>query len=207
MFEPYSEYKFGNSRWDILDVTRLCYALRPEGIVWPTVDEVVSFKLDRLCPANDIFHANAHDAVSDVQATIAFAQLLKQRQPKLYEYAFSHRGKQQVSAQILKSPLTPFVHVSGMFSAEQGCLAVMVALFIHPHNQNEVICWDLSKPIDLLDGLSTEQIIEKLYKKNDQLEEGELRLGLKGISLNKCPVVAPISVLGEQQTTAKYRFR
>ena len=196
LFDPYArEYKFSNSRWDILDVTRTCYALCPEGIEWPKKDGVVSFKLDTLCPANNIFHENAHDAVSDVQATIEFAQLLRDKQPKLFNYMFNNRGKQQVAKLVQPQKLTPFVHVSGMISPKQGCLTVMIPLFTPPLNHNEIICWDLTKSPALLHGLTTEQIIERLYKKTQDMQEGEQRLGLKGISLNKCPVVAPRSVL------------
>ena len=35
-YDPYErEWKNGNSRWDIIDMARLCAATRPEGIVWP----------------------------------------------------------------------------------------------------------------------------------------------------------------------------
>jgi len=37
--DPYQrEWKNGCSRWDIIDMVRACYALRPDGINWP-VDE------------------------------------------------------------------------------------------------------------------------------------------------------------------------
>ena len=36
-YEPYGrEWENGNSRWDLIDLVRMCQALRPEGIVWPT---------------------------------------------------------------------------------------------------------------------------------------------------------------------------
>ena len=31
--------KNGNSRWDLLDLVRACYALRPEGINWAYDDD------------------------------------------------------------------------------------------------------------------------------------------------------------------------
>ena len=66
-------------RWDIIDVARACYALRPEGINWPERDDgTPSFKLESLTAANNIGHDNAHDALSDVYATIALAKLIKE---------------------------------------------------------------------------------------------------------------------------------
>ena len=49
-------------------------------------------------------------------------------------------------------------------------------------------------PTPLLD-LTTEEIREKLYTKTEDLAEGEERVGLKNIHINKCPVVAPAKTL------------
>ena len=58
------------------------------------------FKLELLTKANDIEHGAAHDAYSDVAATIALAKLIKTRQPKLYDYCYNLRFKHAVSAHI-----------------------------------------------------------------------------------------------------------
>ncbi len=65
-YDPYSrEWRNGNSRWDIIDVARACYALRPDGIHWPLrEDGAPSFKLEALTAANNIGHDNAHDALN-----------------------------------------------------------------------------------------------------------------------------------------------
>ena len=75
--DPYErEWKNGNSRWDIIDMVRLCAATRPEGIEWPKKEDGSnSFRLEELTKANGITHAEAHDALSDVLATIEFAQV------------------------------------------------------------------------------------------------------------------------------------
>jgi len=79
-FDPYQrEWKNGNSRWDILDMLRLTRALRPEGIEWTDHEPGrPSFRLEHLTAANGIAHEAAHDALSDVTATIAMAKLVKQ---------------------------------------------------------------------------------------------------------------------------------
>ncbi|MCJ8312874.1 MAG: exodeoxyribonuclease I [Saccharospirillaceae bacterium] len=196
-FDPYSrEFKNGNSRWDLLDVTRLCYALRPQGINWPKGDNgKTTFKLDRLCPANGIEHENAHDAVSDVKATIEFARKIKQAQPKLYDFAFAKRNKHNVSDILNVGSMKPIVHVSGMFPVENGCLSLVVPLVTNPNNQNEVICWDLSKDCSELASASSEELKKRLFQRSSELEEGQERIGLKGLHINKCPIVAPVSVL------------
>jgi exodeoxyribonuclease-1 len=79
------EFKNNNSRWDVIDLVRACYALRPDEINWPKYEDgKPSFKLEELSKANNIGHEAAHDALSDVHATIGIAKLIKTKQPKLY---------------------------------------------------------------------------------------------------------------------------
>src|SRR6478609_4374360 len=78
------EWRGGNSRWDLLDVMRMAYALRPEGIAWPLRDDGgASFRLEHLATANDVREGEAHEALSDVLALVALTRKLKQTQPKL----------------------------------------------------------------------------------------------------------------------------
>src|SRR5947199_4099116 len=64
LIDPYArEWQNQCGRWDILDLVRTAYALRPDGIVWPTNDEGrPSFRLELLTAANGIGHEAAHDA-------------------------------------------------------------------------------------------------------------------------------------------------
>lgn len=200
-YEPYGrEWQQGNSRWDLIDMVRACYALRPQGINWPQrEDGSPSFKLEDLTRANDLAHEQAHDALSDVYATIAMAKLIKQQQPKLFAYLFELRKKAKVAELIDVAGMTPLVHVSSKFAATQGCVSWIVPLAFHPSNKNAVICYNLqADPTPLLDDdISTLQ--QKLYTKSADLAEGEHRLGLKLIHLNKCPVLAPAKTLSESR--------
>ncbi|WP_236196521.1 exodeoxyribonuclease I [Pseudomonas glycinae] len=194
-FDPYArEWQGGNSRWDLIDVVRAAYALRPDGLVWPTDDEGrVTLKLERLTAANGIDHGNAHEALSDVRATIALARLIREKQPKLYDWLFQLRSKQKVMDQIRL--LQPMVHISGRFSAVRSYVGVVLPLAWHPRNKNALIVCDLHlDPQGLLD-LDAETLRQRLYTRRDQLAEGELPVPLKLIHINKCPVVAPLSVL------------
>ncbi|MBK5356278.1 exodeoxyribonuclease I [Pseudomonas sp. TH41] len=194
-FDPYArEWQGGNSRWDLIDVVRAAYALRPDGLVWPKDDEGrITLKLERLTAANGIDHGNAHEALSDVRATIALARLIREKQPKLYDWLFQLRGKQRVMDQVRL--LQPMVHVSGRFSAARNYVGVVLPLAWHPRNRNALIVCDLHlDPQNLLD-LDAEALRQRLYTRRDELVEGELPVPLKLIHINKCPVVAPLSVL------------
>lgn len=203
-FEPYSrEWQHGCSRWDLLDVVRACYALRPEGIEWPThADGKPSFRLEDLTKANGIQHQMAHDARADVYATIAVAKLLKTAQPRLYDFLFQHRQKAALLPMVDVAGLTPLVHVSGRFSAWQGCCSWIVPLAFHPTNKNAVICFDLQQDPRPLAALDIETLAARLFTKTADLAEDEQRLGLKLVHLNKCPVLAPAKTLNAERAAA-----
>lgn len=197
-FDPYArEWQSGNSRWDLIDVVRAAYALRPDGLEWPTDEEGrVTLKLERLSAANGIDHGHAHEALSDVRATIALARLIREKQPKLYDWLFQLRSKQKVMDQIRL--LQPMVHISGRFSAARHYVGVVLPLAWHPRNKNALIVCDLYlDPEGLLD-LDAESLRQRLYTRRDDLLDGELPVPLKLIHINKCPVVAPLAVLREQ---------
>lgn len=193
-FDPYGrEWQGGNSRWDLIDVVRTAYALRPEGIVWPEEEGRVTLKLERLTAANGIDHGQAHDALSDVRATIALARLVREKQPRLYEYLFQLRSKQKVQDQI--QLLQPLVHISGRFSAARSYLGVVLPLAWHPKNRNALIVCDLHLDHAPLLQEDAEILKQRLYTRRDDLPEGALPVPLKVLHINRCPVVAPMSVL------------
>ena len=180
-YDPYArEWQNGNSRWDIIDMVRACYALRPDGINWPTVErdgeQVVSFRLELLTKANGICHEAAHDAMSDVYATIAMAKLIKEKQPKLYDFIFNLKHKKQVKDLINTGEMTPIVHTSSKISSAHGCTSWFAPLTYHPVNKNAVICVDLAQDITPLLDLSSEEIKTRLYTRYDELAPNEKNL-------------------------------
>lgn len=196
-FDPYArEWQGGNSRWDLIDLLRTAYALRPEGIVWPEEEGRVTLRLDRLTVANGIDHGQAHDALADVRATIAMARLLRERQPKLYGFLYQLRNKQRVLDQVRL--LQPMVHVSGRFSAERRYLAVVLPLAWHPRNRNALIVCDLQADPSPLFDLDVQTLRRRLYTRREELAADELPIPLKQIYINRCPVLAPLGVLREE---------
>ncbi|MET3107144.1 exodeoxyribonuclease-1 [Oxalobacteraceae bacterium GrIS 2.11] len=191
LIDPYArEWQNQCGRWDILDMLRTTYALRPDGITWPTNDEgKVSFRLEHLCAANGLTHDAAHDALSDVRATIALARLVRQKQPKLFDFCFSLHKKDKVINEIGLPEQHPFLHVTGMIPVEHGCISIVWPLAPHPTNKNELIVWNLEfDPRELL-GLDVATIRERLFSKSGELAEGVSRLPIKTIHLNKSPIV------------------
>lgn len=197
LYDPYQrEYLNGNSRWDLIDVVRATYALRSENIEWPMHEPgKPSFKLEDLAQANGLIHEAAHDALSDVEATIQLARLLQKNQPKLFDFALKLRNKDTVRSLLNWQLQQPIVHVSNKIPADRGCLSVFVPLAMHPRNKNGIICYDLQfNPADLL-ALDSDEIQDRIYTPVADLPDGVERIHLKTIHLNKSPFVAPLSVL------------
>lgn len=190
-YDPYArEWRNGNSRWDVIDLARACYALRPEGIEWPTNDDgLPSFKLEWLTEANNIDHGHAHDALSDVYATIGLAKLIKEKQPKLFDYALSLRAKQTVISQLNQQMGKVLLHISSKIPASQGCCTWVMPIAQHPSNPNAYIVVDLSKPITPLLDADADTLRQWLYASNEDIPEGQTRPGLKLIHVNRSPFI------------------
>ncbi len=189
LIDPYArEWQNGCGRWDILDMVRCTWALRPEGIEWPSrEDGRPSFKLEHLSAANGLLHETAHDALSDVRATIAVARLIRERQPKLFEFCLKLRHKDAVLAEMGVG--RPFIHLSGMYGTDRGCMAVVWPLAPHPTNRNEIILWDLAHDPELLFSLRAEEVRQRLYTRSEDLPEGVERLPIKTLHINRSPLV------------------
>lgn len=204
LIDPYArEWQNGCGRWDLLDVVRAAYALRPKGIHWPTNAEGrISFRLEHLTAANHISHAAAHDALSDVRATIALARLIRERQPRLFDFCFKLHKKDAVIEQISLHAPQPFLHISGMIPVERGCVMLAWPLAPHPTNKNEIIVWDLAFDPAELFTLDAATIRTRMFSKTGELAEGVTRLPIKTIHINKSPmVISQLKTLSPEMAT------
>ncbi|MBB1077094.1 exodeoxyribonuclease I [Rhodoferax sp. 4810] len=191
-YDPYAHaYQNGNSRWDLIDVMRLAHALRPDGLEWPQVDGRTSFKLVDLCQANAIVPTGRpHDALVDVHLTLALAKRLKTTQPKLFTYALTLRDKDVVNTFADKP--APFLHVSGSYPPEHGCIAPVLALGRLSENPNAAQVFDLRHdPAELAD-LSVADIRQRLIAHS---QPPHLRIPIKQLRTNTVPMVAPLNTL------------
>ncbi len=195
LIDPYArEWQHNCGRWDLLDVVRMVHALRPEGIEWPTrEDGKPSFKLEHLSAANGLAHEAAHDALSDVRATIALARLIRSKQPRLFDFCLELRRKDRVAAEIglhlQPAERQPFLHVSGMFPVENGCLGLVYPLAQHPTNKNEILVWDCRYDPSELFALDAETIRTRMFTRASELPDGVTRLPIKSVHLNKSPML------------------
>ena len=193
--DPYEwSWQDGRSRWDLLDVVRMTRALRPEGIEWPVVDGKPSNRLELLTKKNGIDHYKAHDALSDVEATIAVATLIKEKQPQLFDFLLKMRDKNTVKKLVNLEDKQPFVYVSGRYSSEfhHGT----VAFPLTSGRNGNVIVYDLRIDPSSVVGLGIQELEKKLFASYDERKsEGFVPVAAKELQYNRAPAVAPLGVL------------
>jgi len=196
-YDPYArEWENGNSRWDLIDLARLCAALRPEGIAWPTrEDGSPSFKLEQLAAANHLQQERAHDALSDVHALIGLARLIRARQPKLWDWFYQLRRKQRVLELLDPASMTPLVHVSSRYPASRHCLALIAPIAMHPARPGEIIVCDLADDPRAWLELDEDEIADRIFTARADLPEGVERVPLRTVRANRSPALAPLSTL------------
>lgn len=194
--DPYRrEYADGNSRWDVLPLIRMAHDLRPEGIHW-IYDESGKpvFKLDQLTVANGIEHAEAHDALADVRATLELARLVRDRHSRLFDYYLTLRRKDLVRGMLNLERPEPVLFTDAVLTRPGGCTSVVFPLSVHPENPNQIIAFDLRHDPSPLWELPVEEIRRLVFTSREHLA-GEERIPLIGIQVNRAPALSPLKAL------------
>ncbi len=198
-YDPYEwAWQDGRSRWDMLDVVRMTRALRPDGIVWPFTEEGQPInRLELLSSVNGLDHTKAHDALSDVVALIGVTKLIKQKQPKLFDYLLKVRDKKEVAKLVNLDDPQPFVYTSGRYPKET--LHTTIAYPIAPGGKpGSVIVYDLRHDPTDWAAMSVAELRDARFANYEQRQmEGFVALPAKELSYNKCPAVAPVGVLDQ----------
>lgn len=177
LFNPY-EHEWGNTRWDILNLAKATYSLRPDGINWPPLHEQKGypvFKLTEITKANGINQEGAHDALVDVLATIEVAKLIKGRSPRLYNYYFNTRTKQQI-AEALQKPGYEIILHTRFFYNEYWKACTHPLMPIHFDKEKKAVyCYDLLLGIP------------------DSIKDAKEKGALIKIEISKYPFIAPFT--------------
>jgi len=186
------QWKDGCSRWDLLDVVRMTRALRPEGIEWPFAPNgKPANRLEYLTKVNKLEHTSAHDALSDVRATIAVADLVRSKQKDLFEYLLGLRDKKKVAELVLKG--APFVYTSGRYGSQYAHTTAAVLLSKHP--QDAALVYDLRVDPTPFMKMDVDQIVQAWRFTKDP---EAVRLPVKTLKYNRCPAIAPLGVIKDE---------
>lgn len=189
------QWKDSCSRWDLLDVIRMTRALRPDGIKWPFApDGKPSNRLEYLTSVNKISHIGAHDALSDVYATIEVAKLIYKNQPELFNYLLNIRSKNQVKDLVTKGE--PFIYTSGHFSSSYLHTTAVVLLSLSP-TPDACLVYDLRYNPEPYLNMSIDELIN-IWKYS--ADPDAVRLPVKTLKFNRLPAIAPLGVIKDKET-------
>ncbi|QJC37868.1 exodeoxyribonuclease I [Enterobacteriaceae endosymbiont of Donacia bicoloricornis] len=180
-------WKNNNSRWDILNLIRACYVLRPNGIFWPKINNIPIFNLEKIAILNNILpYYKSHDALSDVYTTISLTKLVKNKQPLLFKYFFKYKNKNFLIKIINLLKIQILIHISNIYKNKDNNLNCITPLFWHPENKNILITFNLKKKISsFLKILNNKSKIKKEY----------IFLYIQYINFSKSPLLIPINIL------------
>lgn len=194
----------GRSRWDFLDVVRLTRALRPDGITWPfDANGVQTNRLEHLSAANGLKHEHAHDALSDVYALIGIAKLIKEKQPKLYDYLLKNKDKNAVQ-DIVNQPGKPFVHTAYVYPKE-FLHTTVVTNIAEGRYKGSYYVYDLRyDPTPWID-MSADELRKHCQLAADDRADDHQFIPVRELKCNQCPAVAPYEVL-RADTAAQERI-
>lgn len=192
MFSPYErEWKNGCSRWDIINVIRMAVAVYPGIIKLGERNGKVSYKLEDLSKENGIVHEAAHDALSDVRATIGIAKIIKQKAPELFNKLLEQRTKGPLTTELMCGK--PILEANALFGADTRYVDYIMPITPDPANKSKMYCVRLSRPVTELQAIldeKSDEVKRKLYSSKAVLEENdESRPALHSVTVNKCPIL------------------
>ena len=147
LLPPYLTNTNGNKRMDSLPILHAISLLDPDVVNFPLhAKGNKSFKLDSLAPANGFDHQNAHEAMSDVEATIFMCQLVKNNSPDIWGNFRRNADKFKV-LEFAKGN-HPYALIRSFFGTVS--VSSVATIDINPDNRNEVIVFNLSNcPIEI----------------------------------------------------------
>ncbi|MGE0279260.1 MAG: exonuclease domain-containing protein [Rhizobiaceae bacterium] len=169
----------GNARGDVMRFANAVASYYPDAIAVPEDEKGrKTFKLERLAPANGFQHDNAHEAMSDVRATIFMARLLRERAPDVWDAMSRATRKADAVDMLYAAPILSITE--RMFGRTYSWLAT--ACGTNPNNSGQVAIFDLAYNPDEYIGLSADELIDVLNAKTKVI---------RTVRANAQPIVMP----------------
>ncbi len=180
LFDPYLTLKNGNTRVDLLNITRIANFFYPDKVK-SLLNKKGSpiMKLESIAHTNGITNFTAHDAMGDTYASLELAKLIKNKIPELWSKSISESNKDQLEKTIANKP---FCYLESFFGkAKLFCLSFVG---FHP-KYKWALCFDLLE--------DPKRVLE--LKKQDTyafLEDSPKKI--RKIKLNKSPILLDVDI-------------
>jgi exodeoxyribonuclease-1 len=161
LHSPYLTNTGGNCRIDILKIAQAASVLMPDAIIIPRGDNAKpTFKLDRLAPANGFNHANAHDALADVEATIHVCRIIRENAPTLWEDALRLSDKATTAAFLDAEPC--FILTECFYNRPYQFALAKIGHELG--NAGNVLALNLAFDLDQLRAMTDEELAARLSR-------------------------------------------
>ena len=155
LYPAYLTSNHRNCRADALSLVMAADAVSPAQLVVPVSEEGRrTFRLQHLAVANGVAHARAHDAMSDVLATVELCRLVHQRSPELWQRFVRFSNKATVSDFV--DAEDGFVLTE--FYGGQAYHAPVVCIGVDPDQANGRICLNLKEDVGQLAEMSDSEL-------------------------------------------------
>lgn len=151
LHSPYLTNTGGNCRADAMALVHAARAFSPGCVEVPIGDHGRPvFRLDRLAPANGFEHANAHDALADVEATIHLARCIRDNAPESWSRFLRFATKAAAVAFLEEEDAI----VLSEFYFNNPYHFVVTALGPNPSNPSAMLALNLRFDVEWVAGLS-----------------------------------------------------
>lgn len=175
---PYLTSAKGNTRLDVLKLTRAVSAFAPNSIAIPLgKDNKPSFKLQNLTKVNQVVHDNAHDAMGDVIATMEIAKKIKNNAGEVWDALLTYKKGDDIGKKFFNED---FVCYQDLIFGKIYNFAATFVCFHPVYGKSWLCAFDLKHDPRLLFDLGFSELKQALFSTPTKIRQ---------ISLNKMPVV------------------
>lgn len=179
LHKPYLTNTNGNCRADIMKIAQVAVAMEPGAIQVPMDGTKAIFKLDQVAPLNGFAHVNAHDALSDVEATIHMAKLLLEDAPDTWSNAIRFSKKASVVDFIQED--SAFLLCETYFGRPYRYVVTRIGE--DPQNPAAALTLSLSSDVDYLRTLPVRRLATALSGSPKPIRK---------VRTNACPNIRPL---------------
>ena len=193
---PYLTSSNNNLRGDVFNLVTMSHAFEPNSINIEKNDEgKMLFKLESIASINNIKINNAHEAISDVEATKGVLEIIKNNSPSLYFNFIENTKNLKINQKIKQEEI--FSYYGYYFNNHYYYL--MTYLLDHPIYSNYLIAFDLKFDPRVILDLNSKTLRNLYY---DKKFEGKNFNCFRKLKLNKQP-----AILDYKYSIQKYPYK
>ena len=173
LYDPYLTNTNNNTRTDLFKII-LGLSSLDENILNIPMNEKnkPSYKLENIAKNNNIEHLSAHDALSDVYATIGIAKIIKEKSPAYWNECMKISSHKKMMEYLISDD---YFFAASEHSAANLTFKPISLLTANPNNQKELAFFDLendpkkycdSSVSGIISLIESKQKIVRLYQSN-----------------------------------------